>query len=81
MKLLFSRRYGQKNQSTLVVKYECVLQNFSQKKTFIFGCEFEEMLLRILLENNKFDVMIFVANGTYFITKKIGVHWLNMNVY
>ena len=58
-----------KNQSTLL-KYECVLQNFSQKKTFIFGCEFEEKLLWILLESNKFDVMIFVANGTYFITKK-----------
>ena len=62
----FLEDFATKNQSTLL-KYKCVLQNFSLKKPerLSFGCEFKEKLLRILLENNKFDVMKSVANGTY----------------
>ena len=51
----------------------CIAKFLTEKKPerLSFGCEFEEQLLsRILLENNKFDVMKSVANGTYFITKK-----------
>ena len=39
-------------------------------KRLSFGCEFEEKLLRILLENKKFDVVIFVAKVTYLVKKK-----------
>ena len=67
----FLEDFATKNQSTLL-KYKCVLQNFSLKKPerLSFGCEFDEQLLRILLGSNKFDVMKFVANVTSFVTKK-----------
>ena len=48
----------------------CIAKFLTEENFGSFGREFEEKLLRILLENNKFDVML-VANGTFFVTKKI----------